>query len=76
MRTACSLASAPPLVKKTWSRSPGVCDAISRAASERAPLAYAGATVQRLSACSLIAATMRGCWWPRLVKTSCELKSR
>ena len=36
----------------------------------------AGTRVQSLSACSLIAATIRGCWWPRLVNTSWEPKSR
>ena len=49
--------------------------AISRAASERAALACCGATVHRYAACSWIADTMRGCWWPRLVNTSCEVKS-
>ena len=42
---AFSLASAPPLVKNTWLRSPGATSAISRAASERASLANAGAIV-------------------------------
>ena len=45
MRTACSLASAPPLVKNTRFSSPGVRSAISRAASERASFACCGATV-------------------------------
>ena len=75
IRIACSLASAPPLVKNTLSRSPGVWLAISRAASERAALACCGATVHRYAACSWIADTIRGCWWPRLVKTSWEVKS-
>ena len=48
MRTACSTASAPPLVKKILSRSPGVRSAISRAASERASTAKAGANVRQL----------------------------
>ena len=60
MRTACSFASAPPLVKNTRSRSPGVCEAISRAASERAPIAWAGAAVHIVAACSWIALTTRG----------------
>ena len=49
--------------------------AISRAASERAALACCGATVHRYAACSWIADTMRGCWWPMLVNTSWEVKS-
>ena len=52
-----------------------MCEAISRAASERAALTCDGAIVHSVAACSWIAVTMRGCWWPRLVKTSCEVKS-
>ncbi len=36
--------------------------AISRAASERASTAKAGANVDRVAACSWIAATTFGCW--------------
>jgi hypothetical protein len=75
MRTACSLASAPPLVKKTLLSSPGVSSEMSRAASDRASLAFWGATVHSLAACSRMAATTLGCWWPMLVNTSCEEKS-
>ena len=73
---AFSVASAPPLVKKTMSRSPGASSAISRAASLRASLAKIGATVHSLSACSWIAATSFGCWWPMLTLTSWLEKSR
>ena len=45
IRIAFSLASAPPLVKNTWFRSPGASSAISRAASLRASLANAGGIV-------------------------------
>ena len=45
MRTAFSVASAPPLVKNTMSRSPGASSAMSRAASLRASLAWNGAIV-------------------------------
>ena len=76
MRTAFSVASAPPLVKNTMSRSPGASSAISRAASLRASLARNGATVHSMSACSLIAATSLGCWWPMLTLTSWLAKSR
>ena len=38
--------------------------------------ATAGAIVQSLSACSLIAATSFGCWWPMLALTSWLEKSR
>ncbi|SHT92748.1 Uncharacterised protein [Mycobacteroides abscessus subsp. abscessus] len=61
IRTACSFASAPPLVKKILSRSPGVRSAMRRAASDRASLAYCGATVQSLAAWRWIAATTFGC---------------
>ncbi len=75
-RMAFSFASAPPLVKKILSRSPGVRSAISRAASLRDSTAKPGAMVQSLAACSWIAATTLGCWCPMLVFTSCEEKSR
>ena len=42
---AFSVASAPPLVKNTESRSPGASSAMRRAASERTSLAKAGDTV-------------------------------
>jgi hypothetical protein len=73
---AFSLASAPPLVKKTL---PNVEPARARmrfAASPRARLAWAGATVVSTSACALIAATTAGCWCPMLVFTSWLEKSR
>ena len=35
-----------------------------------------GPIVQSLSACSLIAATSFGCWWPIETLTSCDAKSR
>ena len=73
---AFSVASAPPLVKNTMSRSPGASSAISRAASLRAALAWIGATVHSRSACSLMAATSFGCWWPMLTLTSWLEKSR
>ncbi len=76
MRIAFSLASAPPFVKNTRLRSPGARPAMSRAASLRASLANAGWIMQSLSACSLIAATTFGCWWPMLVLTNCDAKSR
>lgn len=50
--------------------------AISRAASLRDSTAKPGAMVQSLAACSWIAATTLGCWWPMLVFTSWEEKSR
>jgi hypothetical protein len=59
---AISLASAPPLVKKTMSRSPGASSAIMRAASDRASLANAGDTLTMRPACSCTAAMSRGCW--------------
>jgi hypothetical protein len=59
---AFSVASAPPLVKKTWLRSPGASSAMSRAASERTSTAKVGASVVIRAACSWMAATSRGCW--------------
>ena len=76
MRTAFSTASAPPLVKKILFRSPGVRSATSRAASERTSTAKPGAMVHIRAACSWIAATTLGCWWPMLVFTNWEEKSR
>ena len=35
-----------------------------------------GAMVHSRSACSWMAATSRGCWWPMFRLTSCEEKSR
>jgi hypothetical protein len=76
MRTAFSIASAPPLVKKTFSIPSGDTSAISRAASDRTSLACCGAIVDSFAACSRMASTTLGCWWPMLTLTSCEEKSR
>jgi len=62
MRSAFSVASAPPLVKNTRFRSPGASSVISRAASLRASLANDGWIVHSRAACSAIAATSFGCW--------------
>ncbi len=61
IRTAFSIASAPPLVKKTRFRPSGACEVISSAASARTSLAKAGAIVHSFPACSWIAATTFGC---------------
>ena len=76
MRMAFSLASAPPLVKKILSMPSGASSAMRAAASPRAAFACWGATVASLPACSAMAATMAGCWWPALVLTSWLEKSR
>ena len=76
MRTAFSIASAPPLVKNTISRSPGASSVIRRAASDRSALANVGATVHSRPAASWMAATSLGCWWPMFMFTSCDEKSR
>ena len=60
MRMAFSLASAPPLVKKTLAMLSGACSTISRAASVRGSAAKTGDTEHSLAACSAMAATMRG----------------
>src|SRR5439155_488328 len=43
---------------------------MARGAAVRGPI------VQSFSACSLIAATILGCWWPIETLTSCDAKSR
>ena len=73
---AFSFASAPPFVKNETERSPGVTSASSRPSSERDSLAIGGPIVQSLSAWSLIAWMIFGCWWPMLTLTSCDAKSR
>ncbi len=73
---AFSLASAPPLVKKTFENPSGVRSRMSSAACARVSFACAGATVVSCAACSWIAATTRGCWCPMLTLTSMLEKSR
>ncbi len=73
---AFSIASAPPLVKNTLSMPAGARSVIRRAASPRARLAVGGEIVVRSAACSWIAATTAGCWWPMLTLTSWLEKSR
>ena len=75
MRIACSFASAPPFVKNTCSMPSGASSAMRRAASERASFTCCGAIVQMSAACSWIARTTAGCWWPMFVLTSCEERS-
>ena len=62
MRMAFSLASAPPLVKKTLLNPSGARLVISRDASARVALAWAGATVVRVASCSVMPAMIFGCW--------------
>ena len=76
MRTAFSVASAPPLVKNTMLRSPPAASAMRRAASLRASLAWNGAMVHSRPACSWMAATNLGCWWPMFMFTNWLEKSR
>src|SRR5919205_418930 len=76
IRMAFSFASAPPLVKNTFSMCAGAWDRILAAAVARTWLACAGATVARLVACCAMAAMTLGCWWPMLVFTSWLEKSR
>ena len=74
--TAFSLASAPPFVKNDMLRSPGVTSASSSPSRDRDSVAIGGPIVQSLSACSLIASIIRGCWCPSDTLTSWEAKSR
>ncbi|MNP70920.1 hypothetical protein D3C76_1672240 [compost metagenome] len=76
MRIAFSLASAPPLVKKTFLKPAGACSMMRLAASPRIKLAVAGAMVANDAACSWMVAITAGCWWPRLVLISWLEKSR
>ncbi len=73
---AFSFASAPEFVKNDIERSPGVTSARSRPRRERDSFAIGGPIVASRSACSLIAATIFGCWCPMLTLTSCDAKSR
>jgi hypothetical protein len=73
---AFSFASAPEFVKNDIERSPGVTSASRRPRRERDSFAMGGPIVQSFSACSLMAATIFGCWCPMLTFTSCEAKSR
>ena len=76
IRIAFSFASAPPLVKNTFSMPSGASAASRAAASPRASFACCGAIVVSLAACAAIAAVTFGCWWPMLVFTSWLEKSR
>ena len=76
MRTAFSLASAPPFVKNTFEKPAGAISLMSRASSPRVAFAIEGWIVASRPACSWIAATRSGCWWPRFRFTSCDEKSR
>ncbi len=57
------------------SRSPGASSQIRRAASLRMSFANEGAIVHSRPACSWIAATSFGCWWPMFTFTSWLAKS-
>jgi hypothetical protein len=67
---AFSFASAPPLVKNTFSKPAGASSESRVAASPRASLACCGAIVASFAAWAAIAAVTFGCWWPMLVFTS------
>ncbi len=73
---AFSFASAPEFVKNDMLRSPGAISASMRPSCERDSFAIGGPIVHNRSACSLIAATIFGCWCPMLTLTSCDAKSR
>ncbi len=76
IRMAFSLASAPPLVKNTFSIPAGASAASRVAASPRDSLACCGASVVSFAAWAAMAAMTRGCWWPMLAFTSWLEKSR
>ena len=77
MRVAYSIASAPPLVKNTFVPSPVRARSTIRwAARLRWSLAWTGAIVHSRPACSWMAATTFGCWWPMFVLTIWDEKSR
>ncbi len=76
IRIAFSFASAPPLVKNTFSIPAGARPASRLAASPRTALACCGAMVVSLAAWAAMAAVTFGCWCPMLVFTSWLEKSR
>ena len=76
MRIAFSLASAPPLVKNTFSNPSGARSVMSRAAFARVSFANGGAAVASVSSCSRMPSSSLGCWCPMFVKTSWLAKSR
>jgi hypothetical protein len=59
---AFSFASAPPFVKNDIVRSPGVTSASRRPSFERDSLAIGAPIAHSCLACSVIAATILGCW--------------
>ena len=76
IRIAFSIASAPPLVKKTLLKPSGARSTMRWAASPRERVAVEGATVASRPACSMMAAVTAGCWWPMFTLTSWLEKSR
>ena len=76
IRTAFSIASAPPLVKNTFVEVAGrqLGDQPGRLGPR--VVGVLRRDVHSRAACSWIAATTFGCWWPMLTLTSCEEKSR
>jgi hypothetical protein len=73
---AFSMASAPPSVRKTLSRSPGRISASFAPRRARGSVANAGWTYWSFVACSVIASMTRRSPWPMLTDISWLLKSR
>jgi hypothetical protein len=73
---AFSFASAPPLVKKNVSMSPGAIAASFCPSLARASVAMKGLAYASVSACRWMARTTRGSPWPMLTHISWLLKSR
>ncbi len=72
---AFSTASAPPLVKKNVSMSPGVISASLAPSRARGSVAMNGLAYARVAACSWMAFTTFGWEWPMLEHISWLLKS-
>ena len=73
---AFSLASAPPLVKKKQSMSPGVMAASFAPSRARTSVAMNGLAYGSLAACSWMACTTRGSPCPMFTHINWLLKSR
>ncbi len=73
---AFSIASAPPRVKKTLSRSPGMISASLAPSRARISVANAGWTYCSLVAWAVMASMTRRSPWPMLTDISWLLKSR
>ena len=73
---AFSFASAPPRQKNAFVRLAGVTSASIWPSRPRGSVAIPGWAKHSFAACSWIARTTLGCWWPMFRFISCDEKSR